>query len=409
MGCHRRNLCRILRWKIRLKINLLLYSHDWFPSVGGVQTVTLALATGFAEWGKNHSGDSIEVVFITQTPANGMDDSKFPFPVLRRPSKRELLRCIRSADILHVAGPALLPLLMARLVGTPAVVEHHGYHSVCPNGLLLYAPDHTICPGHFMAGRYAKCLQCNGRDLGWIASLRNLVSTFPRRWLCERAAGNIAVSNHVAGRIALPRTRTIYHGIENATAAPQDPAPSGTTPLRIGYAGRLVQEKGLPTLLGAMKHLASAAIPFHLAFIGDGSQHAELEASVRHLGLQDRVTFTGELHGSDFTAALQQIQVLVMPSEWEETAGVAAIEQMMRGAVVVAADIGGLSEVVGDAGLTFPATDSAALAARLQQIYQTPSLLNSLGTAARSRATQLFNLHSMIEQHVRLYQEVIAR
>ena len=68
-----------------------------------------------------------------------------------------------------------------------------------------------------------------------------------------------------------------------------------------------------------------------------------------------------------------------MPSEWEETAGLAAIEQMMRAGVVVAANIGGLSEIVGDAGLTFPAKDSAALAARLQQIYQNPSLLTSLG------------------------------
>ena len=392
-----------------MKINLLLYSHDWFPLVGGVQTVTLSLATGLANWGKTHPGDSIEVVFITQTPANGMDDSHFPFLVLRHPGRRELIRRIRAADVLHLAGPALLPPLFARMVGTPAVVEHHGYQSVCPNGLLLYAPDHTICPGHFMAGRYQKCLQCNARDVGWIVSLRNIVSTFPRHWLCARAAGNIAVSNHVAMRIALSRTRTIYHGIENASPALQEPSPGSATPLRIGYAGRLVQEKGLPILLDAAKHLVTAAIPFHLTFIGDGTQRAELEAAVRRLGLQDRVTFTGELRGSDFTAALQQIQVLVMPSQWEETAGLAAIEQMMRGGVVVAADIGGLSEVVGDAGLTFAAKDSAALAARLQEIYQNPSLLTSLGAAARARARQLFNLDSMIEQHMSLYQEVMAR
>jgi glycogen(starch) synthase len=391
-----------------LKINLLLYAHDWFPQVGGVQTVALSLATGFAEWGKTHPGDSIEVVFITQTPANGMDDSQFPFRVLRRPSRREVIRRIRSADVLHLAGPALLPLLFARLVGTPAVVEHHGYQSICPNGLLLYAPDRTICPGHFMAGRYRKCLQCNARDLGWMASLRNLVSTFPRRGLCVRAAGNIAVSNHVAVRIALPRTRTIYHGIESATAARQDPSPSSATPLRIGYAGRLVQEKGLPVLLDAAKHLVTADIPFHLTFIGDGTQRAELEASVRRLGLQDRITFAGELRGSDFEKALQSVQVLVMPSRCEETAGLAAIEQMMHGGVVVAADVGGLSEVVGDAGLKFFVDDSQALAARLRQLHEDPALMRSLGIAARERAVQFFDVTSMIQKHVYLYQELIS-
>jgi glycosyltransferase involved in cell wall biosynthesis len=392
-----------------LKIKLLLYSHDWFPLVGGVQTVTLSLAKGLADWGRTHPGESIEVLFVTQTPANGMDDHQFPFRVLRRPSRRELIRCIRSADILHLAGPTLLPLLFARLCGTPAVIEHHGYQSACPNGLLLYAPDHTVCSGHYMAGRYRKCLQCNAKDLGWIGSFRKLVFTFPRRWLCARAAGNVAVSRHVAMRIALPRTRTIYHGILDAASLRPHPSPGNRDALRIGYVGRLVQEKGLPVLLDAAKQLANDHVPFRLTFIGDGTQRAELEASTRRLGLQDRVTFAGELRGSEFEAALQKVQALVMPSEWEETAGLAAIEQMMRAGVIVAADIGGLSEIVGDAGLTFAPKDAAALAARLRQIYDNPALLASLGSAARSRATQLFNLDSMIRQHVQLYEEVIAR
>ena len=279
-----------------------------------------------------------------------------------------------------------------------------------PNGLLLYAPDHTLCPGHFMGGRYRKCLQCNAKDLGWIGSFRNLVSTFPRRWLCARAAGNIAVSRHVAMRIALPRTRTIYHGILDATASRRpDPSPGNEAPLRIGYVGRLVQEKGLPVLLDAAKQLANDGIPFQLTFIGDGTQRAELEASARRLGLQDRVTFAGELRGSGFEAALQKVQVLVMPSEWEETAGLAAIEQMMRARSDRRGRYRRLSEIVGDAGLNFAPKDAAALAARLHQIYNKPSLLTSLGSAARSRATQLFNLDSMIQQHVELYEEVIAR
>ena len=202
---------------------------------------------------------------------------------------------------------------------------------------------------------------CNAMrpDMGWIASLRNLVSTFPRRWLCARAARNIAVSNHVAmqNRASRARERFITE-LKAPPCASQDPSPASGTPLRIGYAGRLVQEKGLPILLDAVKHLADAAIPFHLTFIGDGTQRVELEASVRRLGLQDCVTFTGELRGSDFKKALRSVQVLVMPSRWEETAGLAAIEQMMHGGVVVAADVGGLSEVVGDAGLKFFVDDS---------------------------------------------------
>ncbi|MFZ3216182.1 MAG: glycosyltransferase family 4 protein [Candidatus Acidiferrales bacterium] len=392
-----------------MKIKLLLYSHDWFPLVGGVQTVTLSLATGLAEWGKSHAPNSFEVVFVTQTPANGMDDSRFAFPVIRRPSVPELIRYIRSADVLHLAGPTLLPLLFAQLLGTPAVVEHHGYQSVCPNGLLLYAPDHSVCVGHFMAGRYQRCIQCNARDRGALGSFLNLVSTFPRRWLCRHAAGNIAVSRHVAERIALPRTRTIYHGIHDAGLPRPEPAPSptGGNMLRLAYVGRLAGEKGLPLLLDAAKRLDEQGTPFQLTFIGDGTQRAELEAATCRLHLQDRVRFTGELTGADFATALRAVQVVVMPSQWEETAGLAAMEQMMRGGVVVAADIGGLSEVVGDAGLKFFAKDSAALSACLRQLYENPSLVNTLGAAARARARQFFSLDSMIQAHVDLYEEVI--
>lgn len=391
-----------------MKIKLLLYSHDWFPLVGGVQTVTLSLATGLAEWSKNHPGESFEVTFVTQTPANGMDDSKFPFRVIRRPKLSELARHIRRADVLHLAGPSLLPQFLAWLFGTPTVIEHHGYQSVCPNGLLLYAPEHSICPGHFAKGHYRKCLECNTEDLRWLGSLRNLLTTFPRRWLCTRAAGNVAVTNHVAGRIALPNTRTIYHGIENPPGSRAQTTVMDGNDLSLGYVGRLTREKGLPLLLDAAECLKKDGIRFHLTFIGDGPQRKELETSVRRLDLSDRVTFAGELRGSTFKSAIRDIQVIVMPSQCEETAGLAAIEQMIRGGVVVVADVGGLSEVVGGAGLKFPVNDSVGLAANLHQIHENPQLIQSLGSAAYTRAAKLFNIDSMIQKHADLYEEVVG-
>jgi glycosyltransferase involved in cell wall biosynthesis len=391
-----------------LKINLLLYSHDWFPLVGGVQTVTLSLATGLAEWGKNHPNESFEVTFVTQTPANGMDDSKFPFRVVRRPKLSELIGHIRRADVVHLAGPSLAPQALAWLCRTPTVIEHHGYQSVCPNGLLLYEPQHNICPGHFAKGRYRKCLECNKKDLGWRGSLRNLVTTFPRRWLCTRAAGNIAVTDHVAGRIALPNTRTIYHGIENPLGLQARAIAMDGNDLSLGYVGRLTREKGLPLLLNAADQLKKDGIRFHLTFIGDGPQRNELETSVQRLDLANRVTFLGELRGSAFELALRNIQVVVMPSQCEETAGLAAMEQMIRGGVVVVSDVGGLSEVVGGAGLKFPLNDSAALAANLHQIHENSQLMQSLGLAAYSRAAELFNLDSMIQKHADLYEEVMS-
>ena len=149
-----------------MKLNLLLYSYDWLPLVGGVQSVTADLAEGLSEWSSVHKDDVVSVTLITQTPGLGMDDSKLPFAVIRRPRLAELINQVWSADVVHLANPALLPLALAWLLRKPTVVEHHGYQSICPNGILLYGPDTSICPGHFMAGRYGKCYKCNSARMG---------------------------------------------------------------------------------------------------------------------------------------------------------------------------------------------------------------------------------------------------
>ena len=84
--------------------------------------------------------------------------------MVRQPSLRELTRLIRAADVVHLAGPAFLPLLAALLLRKPVVVEHHGFQTICPNGQLFYEPTQQPCPGHFMAGRHGECIRCNARN-----------------------------------------------------------------------------------------------------------------------------------------------------------------------------------------------------------------------------------------------------
>jgi glycosyltransferase involved in cell wall biosynthesis len=82
---------------------------------------------------------------------------------------------------------------------------------------------------------------------------------------------------------------------------------------------------------------------------------------------------------------------------------------MMRGKAVIVADIGGLSEVVGDAGLKFPPGDPRALAIRIRQIIDDSALTSALGSVARSRALQLFTSENMIRNHFSKYEEIKRR
>ena len=186
-------------------MKLLIYSHAFAPKIGGVETYVMLLAQGLARASNTAAGETVQITVATPTAQNGMDDPTLPFRVVRRPGFLELLKLLRDADVIHIAGPSLLPMVMGLALRKPVVTEQHGYQAICPNGLLLYEPNKSICPGHFMARRYHKCLICNAKNIGWAGSLIKLLLTIPRRWACQHLAANIAVSNHVNNRINLAR------------------------------------------------------------------------------------------------------------------------------------------------------------------------------------------------------------
>jgi glycosyltransferase involved in cell wall biosynthesis len=392
-------------------MKLLIYSHFFAPSIGGVEIAMQSLAGGLSELRAALGAREFEVTLVTQTIANGFDDTALPFRVLRQPNLLQLWRIIRETDVIHVAGPALPPMALGLLAGKPVVVEHHGYQAICPNGLLVHQPDDSICPGHFQAGRYLECFQCRKSEISGVRSSISLLLMFPRLWLSRKAAVNLAISNHVLERQALPRSSVVYHGIEDpfegGALLPQALAAPGK--LCFAYVGRFFAEKGIAILLQAAAILKEEGHEFEVRLIGDGPQRPKLEEMISRNDLGSRVHITGYLSGEDLAQALRDVRVVVMPSVCEETAGLAAIEQMMRGRLVMASRIGGLAEVVGDAGLTVPANNAPALAECMRRVILDASIVDSAGRKARVRAGLLFSRARMIEEHARVYRSLLAR
>jgi glycosyltransferase involved in cell wall biosynthesis len=385
-------------------MNLLIYSHYFAPSVGGVETIVQSLAAGIAELRTANGDREFNVTVVTETPAGSHNDANFPFRVVRRPGVIRLWQLVRASDVIHSAGPAFLPMFLAWLSRKRFVVEHHGYQATCPNGLFVHQPDRAICPGYFQAGRYCECFQCLRSEFssGWTAA-KLLALMFPRHWLARVATTNIAVTSHVDYRQKLPHTKVVYHGIEDPL-----PNPSRLIPfqkLRIAYVGRLVPEKGIPVLLEAGKILKSEGHDFEIRVVGDGSERPKLEEFIHREKLESVISITGFLTGDAFARAMQDVVVVVMPSTWEETAGLAAIEQMMRGRLVIAADIGGLAEVLGDTGLKFPSGNVVSLVNCLRSVIENPALIASYGENARSRALQLFQRSKMLIEHAGIYRD----
>jgi len=371
----------------------------------------MLLAKGLArECAQMASG--VRVTVVTRTAADGINDCELPFRVVRQPRFLTLLKLLRDADVIHLAGPSFIPLMMGLALRKPVVVEHHGYQAVCPNGLLFYEPDKSICPGHFMAHRYHKCLGCNARSDGWIRSAARLLLTSPRRWACRHVAANIAVSKHVKHRIDLVDTRVIYHGIPDPLRESERRAEGcAETPSRtptFAYVGRLVSEKGLDLLVEAARRLEADHRSFNIKFIGDGPERPSLQAQVNSSGISGRVLFTGHLQGTALHRALDGVDVVVMPSIWEETAGLSAMEHMMRGLPVIATDVGGLGELVADTGLKFPVGDVESLTSCMKRVLDQPTLAKELGEKAMERALRLFCEGRMVAEHITVYDEFFS-
>lgn len=388
-------------------MKLVMYSHYFAPSVGGVENIVMSLARGLSELRSPDGRQNFDVTLVTETAAGEFQDSALPFRVVRCPKVAALWRVISGADTLHLSGPALMPLLMGWWLRKPTVIEHHGYQAICPNGLLIHHPERSVCPGHFQAGRYGKCLRCQAREMSWLRSAVNLLLMIPRNLLTRRAARNIAVTQHVLKRHGLPRSTVIYHGVADGTAGN---AVRSAEPGKISFAyvGRFVREKGIATLLRATKILVNEGPSFDLQLIGDGPERENIEDVIRREGLDGCVHITGYRTGEALTQAVSKADVVIMPSEWEETAGLSAIEQMMRGKLVIASDIGGLAEVVGDAGLKFPSGDARALAECMRKVLRDHSLVMALGEGGRRRATSLFSRERMIADHARMYGEGLS-
>jgi glycosyltransferase involved in cell wall biosynthesis len=397
-------------------MKILIYSEYFMPEPGGVQSIVMVLARGLIEWSGLHPGEErIEVTVATRTAETTPEDKKLGFRLVRRPSLGKLLNLIREADVVHLAGPAMLPLLLSLLLNKVLVIEHHGFHAACPTGLLFYEPEQMPCPGYFMAREYEKCMKCQeatGKSAA--QSRKTIFSTKIRRMLTNRASINIMPTEWLGTILQLRRMRTVHHGMTEPAylsahkkgLPPNSSSAPTASSSNFAYHGRLVSTKGVKVLLHAASKLHQLGLPFKIRVIGGGQEMPQLKSMTATI--ENQIEFLGHVPDQNLEEALEEFPTIVMPSLGGEVFGLVASENMLRGKLLIASDLGALQEVIGDTGLSFPAGDSAALAQRMQQVISAPALPADLGQKARVRALRLFGQESMIQRHIQVYREAIS-
>jgi len=244
----------------------------------------------------------------------------------------------------------------------------------------------------------------------------------PRRWYVRwvmrftlRAADSVLCASREAVKvlreqgyrghaIVLPAI-----GVDTQTFTPCPTRPNGEGPFVIGYIGRLVAEKGLDTLIEALRQVGPNV---RLLIVGDGAYRPTLEAQVQASGLLDRVLFIPPMPPSQIARQMCNLDVLVLPSRtmstWKEQFGRILIEAMACKVPVVGSDSGAIPEVIGDAGLIFPEGNAAALANCLCRLLESPALRRDLAERGYARATSLYSQEHIAEQTTDFYRQMMT-
>lgn len=140
----------------------------------------------------------------------------------------------------------------------------------------------------------------------------------------------------------------------------------------VGFFGRINSDKGIETVMEAAKLVPPET--FHV--FGDGPLLASLKAQ------DSGVRFHGRL--SDVANAMNAMDAVVIPSQWEEAFGFSVIEAMSLGRPVIATRSGGMPEIIDHDvnGLLIDKRDAHALAEHLRSWIQDPALAHHLGMNA---------------------------
>jgi glycosyltransferase involved in cell wall biosynthesis len=373
-------------------VRLLLYSHTFWPNIGGVERVSQLLAEALSARG--HS-----IHLVTPTPSSdALWDQAQPYRIWRQPSLPRLLALIARAEVVHGNGASFAAVLPALLLGRPALWTHVAWQLLSVDGLGWADGLPTpLAPSASLA--YYKS------RLNLLPWLRQCVLLHARRWLAGRIAANVAISQWMLQRQPLPRQQLIPNPVALPAYAWSNPA---HRPIPLLFLGRLVSEKGFDVLLHALALLAKQPDPLHprLLVVGDGPLRQPWQQLAQKLGVADQLEFRGALSGAPLLAALDSCRIGVVPSAWEEPMGLVGVELLAAGLIPVVSQSGGLAENVSCVGRCFPNGDAAALARVLRDLLMQPP---HVAWAAVQHHIDRFQPQQIASRYESLYRSIAAR
>ena len=259
-----------------------------------------------------------------------------------------------------------------------------------------------------------------GRRGGIQSNHQRTINEIERRFVHE-SSRVICCSDYMANQVCrsfgLPRekVRVIPNGVEASrfnlkvdyhAVRQRFIEPNGKIVL---YVGRLVHEKGVHVLIGALPKVLRVLPNVKLVIVGEGGMKESLLKEALHFGIQDKVFFTGFVDEKTLISLYKVSDVAVFPSLYEPF-GITALEAMAAKVPVVVSDVGGLSEIVehDETGVKVHPDNSDAVGWGIIRVLKDKIYANNIRKNAYRRIVEDYNWGKISDETIEVYQQLVA-
>ena len=357
-------------------MRLLVVTADFPPTVGGMQVYSWELARAWA------SRASALMLIAPAHAHSGDVDSAAPFPVRR------------------VRYPGDSFVFSATMAIRRAIADHR------PDA--IFATSWACASGALQARGLARSkvpvfAAAHGREL----ILRPLARVPPlqrgydalRRTALRRAEVVFPVSRYTGGLLAElgvdpARIEVVPNGVDPAQYYPADASALRT---QLGLAGktvlltvgRLVERKGVDTVLSALPGLVRTFPNLAYVIVGEGPDRPRVESLIAASGVASHVHLVGRAPAGTMRDYYNMCDVFVMPARSDqrdvEGFGLVFLEASACGKPVIGARMGGVTDAVrdGETGLLVPPASAEALGEALHALLRDPDRRDAMGEAGR--------------------------
>jgi glycosyltransferase involved in cell wall biosynthesis len=330
--------------------------------------------------------------------------------VWARDTQRALAELIarEHPDVAHFANtlPQISPAAYytCQAAGVAVVQTLHNYRLACPAGTFLrQGRVCEECPEHGLqrAVRYACYRQSRAASAAVAGMLRVHRSLGTYR---DAVDVYIAPTRFVRDKLIATARLPAHKVVVKPNFLAFDPGVAPARGDQVVFAGRLVDYKGIRTLMAAA---ALPGAPLSLRIIGDGPLQGEVQRRARGLGVQ----VLGALSREATVAEMRRARCLVLPSECYESAPTVILEAFACGVPVVASRLGAMADLVRhqQTGLLFTPGDARDLRDKLDAAAQHPEDMQRIGRAARAEFEARYSPARGTEGLLKVYAGVLAR